>query len=471
MKKAIFGIVLLAALGAGYWYVRSHPINLGILQAQSTRVGRGDLTIPINASGDIEPTRRVPIKSNASGEVIEVAHKAGERVAKGDLLVLLKRDDEQRSVDRAQADVDRARANLRRAEISLEERKSSSRMAAKARVDQLKAQIEYAKFNATKMEELKLDGSNASVEEALRARTSFEGLQAQLAGAEADLKAAETTAVELAQQDIALAEATLSTTQASLADAQQRLTDTRIVAPIDGMVADVNTHVGEVIQGGKNTITGGTVLAVLAEVDRIYVKTEVDEADIGVVRELAPESARPQLALADVQARLVDDDPPREGDDDEPEVPITGGSRVRITVEAFHEEDFFGEIERIYPEPKKGSSIVTYLVDILITSPNRDRLMLGMHADVEFTAKSVRNVLLVKHDAIRRGPNDKDLGVFVPSVGADGKTGEPKFVKCRFGLDNGVFAEVVEGLEQNQEVYTKLPQKTEAEEEKERSRS
>ncbi len=470
MKATIATIVVLAGLAAGFLYLRNNPINLGILQGQTTRVGRGDLTIPINASGDIEPARRVPIKSNASGEVIEVARKAGERVTIGDLLVLLKRDDEQRSVNRAQAEVDRAQANLQRAEIQLTEREGPSKQTAEARVEQIQAQIASAAFSAEKMRSLH-GQEDASDDEVIRARSAHDSLLAQLKSAQADLSAAQTTAIEMAKQDIILAQASLSTAQATLADAQQRLADTRIVAPIDGMVAEVNTHVGEVIQGGKNTITGGTVLVVLAEVDRIYVKTEVDEADIGVVRELAPVSARPQLALADVRANLVADKPEHAAEDEESDVPITGGSRVRVTVEAFHEEDFFGEIERIYPEPKKGSSIVTYLVDILITSPNRDRLMLGMHADVEFTAKSVRNALLVKHDAIRRGPNDKDLGVFIPTKGPDGKPGEPEFVKCRFGLDNGVFAEVVEGLTEGQEVYTKLPQKTEAEEEKERSRS
>jgi HlyD family secretion protein len=233
----------------------------------------------------------------------------------------------------------------------------------------------------------------------------------------------------------------------------------------------VNTHVGEVIQGGKTTITGGTVLALVAEVDKIYVKTEVDEADIGVVRELAPEFARPQLA-----ARSASDGGPSDagpsgaepapGGDESDEVPIATGSKVKITVEAFRDEDFHGVIERIYPEPKKASAVVTYIVDVLITSSNREKLMLGMHADVEFTAKSVHNAVLVSRDAIKRGPNGKDLGVYIPTVGPNGKPGDPKFVKCRFGLDNGLFAEVIEGLKEGDVVYTQVPGKTEREEEK-----
>ena len=38
-----------------------------------------------------------------------------------------------------------------------------------------------------------------------------------------------------------------------------------------------------------------------------------------------------------------------------------------------------------------------------------------------------------------------------------------KFVRCRFGLDNGSYAEVLEGLTEGMEVYTKVPRMTERE--------
>ena len=102
---------------------------------------------------------------------------------------------------------------------------------------------------------------------------------------------------------------------------------------------------------------------------------------------------------------------------------------------------------------------MTYLVDIQVTSPNSDllKLTMGMQADVEFTAQSVRDAILVPHDAIRRGPGG-DLGVFVPETGADGEK-KPKFVSCRFGLDNGLYAELIEGedIDEGTEVYVELP--------------
>jgi hypothetical protein len=59
------------------------------------------------------------------------------------------------------------------------------------------------------------------------------------------------------------------------------------------MVTSIRVEVGAVVQGGRTTITGGTVLAVVADIDDIYVRTEVSDADIGAVMWLAPPEARP----------------------------------------------------------------------------------------------------------------------------------------------------------------------------------
>jgi len=74
------------------------------------------------------------------------------------------------------------------------------------------------------------------------------------------------------------------------------------------------------------------------------------------------------------------------------------------------------------------------------------------------------------HEAIKRGP-ENELGVYraVPKEGQSEP--EPEFVKCRLGLDNGMFAQVIEGIEEGAVVFTELPQKTDKElEEEERER-
>ena len=79
----------------------------------------------------------------------------------------------------------------------------------------------------------------------------------------------------------------------NLEDARERLKETKILAPTKGIVGNVFTQEGEVIQGGKTTFTGGTLLATVLDMRRVIVGAEVDESDIEQVLKLAPGWAKP----------------------------------------------------------------------------------------------------------------------------------------------------------------------------------
>jgi HlyD family secretion protein len=352
-------------------------------------------------------------------------------------------------------DLDRAMATLEQMRLRLQERETTSLAQIDARIKSVQAQITESTFRLEKLRDLETGYTRA--DELVQAQSHFDQLNAQLEGLRADRDQA-VIAIDLAKRDVVLAEKTVETAQTNLHDAEKRRRDTEIRSPCDGMVTNIRVEVGTVVQGGKTTLTGGTVLANVADISDVYVRTEVSDADIGAVMWLAAPKARPG---GEILAERIE----RSGIDlliDTSGVltrDSTVGVPVRIRVDAFPDQHFEGHIERIFPEPVKMQNIVTYLVDILVTSPNSDLLTLtsGIQADVEFTAQSAHNVLLVPHDAIRRGPGG-DLGVYVPEKGADGET-RPKFVTCRFGLDNGLYAELVEGegITERTEVYVKLP--------------
>ncbi len=129
-----------------------------------------------------------------------------------------------------------------------------------------------------------------------------------------------------------------------------------------------------------------------------------------------------------------------------------------ITVESFRSDEFIGVIERIYPESRNISGVVTYLVDVVIVSENKHRLLPGMRADVRFTSEHASNVVLCPNEAIHEGPSGK-LGVYIPKESDSPDEHETRFVPCQFGLDNGTYSEVREGLSEGDTVYTKLPVK------------
>lgn len=444
MKITLVALLVLAVVVLGYDRMRRVRLDFKSLRGEIVTVGRGDLDIPITANGQIAANSRHEIKSQASGKVVAIHYRPGERVQSGDLFLQLEKDEEQRSVDRAKAEVTRTGATYESARIRLRKLADVGMAQARAKIVQAQAQLDLAEFNFQKAADLEAQ-EMLSPEEMIRNRSTYAESKAGLELAESSLRDTE-FAMELAEQEVVLAEAAFNQAKTTRGDAEERLAETDVFAPVDGIVVRVNTQVGAVIQSGMSTFGTGTLLAEVADVSALYVHTEVDEADIGEVRKLAPPNARPERTTLD-----TDDSGPQPG------------TPVKVHVEAFHDEEFSGVIERIHPDVhSRASSVVTYRVDILLTSENRDKLFLGMQADVEFVHRSAENVLLVPCSAVRKGEGG-ETGVYLPRKGPDGQDADPRFVVVRVGLGNGIYTEVVDGLTEGAEVYTKLPLKTERE--------
>ncbi len=445
MKNAVIAILLLTTLVVGYYAATTLRLPMEGLEGKTEKILRADLTLPINATGEVKPGLRVEVKSEASGEVIEIAKFAGDRVRKGDFLIRLQKDDELRSVERATQELQIAEARMNAAKIAVELAKGAELATAAAQVAQLEPMVTYAKFRKEKLE--RLDDSEKNDEEVVQRETEYLRQLAQLEGAKAGLEKAKLN-IPRAEFEYQQYQASYEAAKATMGDAQKRLQKTDIVAPIGGTVADIRTQIGEVIQGGKTTLTGGTVLAVVLDDTKIIVRAEVDESDIGRVLDIAPPWATPGH---DGSVQMPAD----------PETAVASLQHLpKISVESFRDQQFVGLIERIYPEPKTLSGVVTYLVDVVVTGENRTLLLPGMRAEVRFTSEHVENVLLCPNEAIREGPNGK-FGVYIPKPGVPSTERDTEFVPCKFGLDNGNFSEVREGLSDGALVYTKLPAKRE----------
>lgn len=453
MKNAIIFFLVLATTVTGYVALRSYRVPIGQLAGAKGKIIRGDLTIPINATGEIRPTRRIEVKAEASGEVIDILKRAGERVRAGDLIMALEPDEEQRTVNRATLDLDIADARLKTSEVTLQQARTADLIRAQSTLTQLEQSLRYQSFLLEKVTNLPEGARNA--EEKLRQETSYLGQKAQVNSARADVERAKMTIIK-AEQELRQARAAHETAGNNLADAQKRLTKTRIVSPIDGIIGDVRVQIGEVIQGGKTTLTGGTVLAIVLQMDRLIVKTEVDESDIGRILDIAPAWARP-------------------GNDGSVPMPTdfsAAGAKMEhqpvITVESFRDEEFAGVVERIYPEPLNINNVRTYIVDVVITSAT-DRLLPGMRADVMFTSEHVANAVLCPNEAIHEGRRGQ-LGVYIPTPGVAADQRETTFIPCKFGLDNGNYSEILcEELTADMTVYTKLPIKTDRKQKRKKS--
>ncbi len=484
MKRWIVGLGLAVLLVGGFvYYVNSGGLKLDFaqLQGEVKKAQRKKLSIPIRASGLIEPASTpIEIKSKASGEVVRIYVKAGDMVRKDQMLFELDPKDEQRAADRLTAGHDRALANLHRAEIALEQIKKdlpSDIKMAEAEVNAAKAGLSQMEYLLKKEERLKGTDSGLTTQDALRlARDNYNQAKARVDQMEAALEKLRNSMgdqIRQSEQNVALARADHNAASKDLEEAKQRLSETKRYAPIDGMITKINVRVGEMIQSGTTSLTGGTMLMTIADIGDLYVTAQVDEADISTVLDLSPTEARPGMQRVEAMAKsgsasVAQADTPQadvvnSAASTRP-ASLVQGKPVKITVEAFREESFEGHIEHVSPEPLRQQSVVTYDVRIKLISANRNKLLLGMQADAEFTLESI-DAVVIPVDAVRilDGDTEKgskgERGVWMPVKAANGNSASPKkaWRACRFGLDDGNEIEVISGLKDGDEVFTKLP--------------
>lgn len=191
----------------------------------------------ITATGTLEPVEEADIAPQIVGRVVEVLVEDGDRVKKGDVLLLL--------------DETEARARLD---------------SAKARIDRLGAAIHQAKAN---LEKAQRDVERTERLAARNASTPTEML---------DMR----SALDVSRASLQMASGELAESEAMRQMSEQELSYTRIVAPIDGVVSGCDVEVGEVVIAGTTNLPGSTLMSI-ANLERMQVRAEVDETDVPLV--------------------------------------------------------------------------------------------------------------------------------------------------------------------------------------------
>jgi HlyD family secretion protein len=188
-------------------------------------VRRGNLEIKAEATGNVEPVRKVEVKSKASGEILRLHADVGDEVAAGTLLAEIDPRDVRNNYNQVEANLEVARARAQIAEAGLD--RSNQLLAANVITQQ-------------EHENARLDNTNAQAE-LVRAQTNF------------DL-------------------------------AQLQLNDVSIRAPMTGTIIQKSVEEGAVIQSASQNVSGGTALFLMADLAEVQVRTLVDETDVGLLQ-------------------------------------------------------------------------------------------------------------------------------------------------------------------------------------------
>ena len=225
---------------------------------------------------------------------------------------------------------------------------------------------------------------------------------------------------EKARLSYSQSEQTVTQRRENVKKARTNLSYATITSPIDGVVLSKEVEEGQTVASSFNT---PTLFNIAQDLTQMRVIADVDEADIGEVRE---------------------------------------GQRVSFTVDAFPSMVFDGSVQQVRQEAATESNVVTY--EVVITAPNDDlKLKPGLTANVTIYTMEINDVVAVPAKALRFTPREIMLNKGETIVDCQAKTKvwmrqgtAYKAFPVEIGVTNGMLTEVKSGLKPGDKVVTEL---------------
>lgn len=372
-------LVLAGAVKVALAYQTAKPIP----PEKIVTAEKGDIARSVVARGKIEPLTKVEVKSKANGIIKELMVDVGEPVREGQVLAELDKEDLAAQVREAKARCDAEEANLQAAIAS----------EAKAKIQAANPDLEFARRDYERAKGLFAEkiASAQQLDDADRAYALARNKQELL-----------DATVQSAAAELEQARARVAAAKAALDRAEEFLKYATIRAPIGGIVLTRPTEVGDAVSSILNMGSAATLIMTLGDVSSVYIKGEVDEADIGKAE---------------------------------------CGQQVRTKVESFPSESFAGTVKRIAPMGRELNNVTTFEVRVTIQNP-QGKLRVNMTANAEIVLEERTDVLLVPETAL---VYDKDHQVFAQLLDPTAKEGWRK-VPLKAGISNGQRTQVLEGL-------------------------
>lgn len=248
----------------------------GLIDGPTVQVTRGDVSRVVWAPGWIEPIDGVvEISTPARGILTQVLVHAGQTVKAGDIVATLEREEASARVAQANAAVSQAEANVKALEAIFRELDASAKNTRKAAADASGTPPN----SPVAPEAAGASNPSPSVDAASAAQLEREARRifAQLAPS---LMPTLMSSPESRKEALASANSFVRLTQAQLEQARTAEGQTTLRSPISGVVVRVMAEAGELVGG----IVPTPVVAV-ADLSRLQVRLEIDEADITQVQE------------------------------------------------------------------------------------------------------------------------------------------------------------------------------------------
>ena len=315
MKKLILIVLVLVAagVGAGVYTMRRNQPEPTVTTQQ---LSRGDIVDTVGATGTLEAVETVDVGTQVSGVVQQLFADFNSIVRKGQIIAKLDPSIIQTQIEQQTANVARAEADVERLKVGLMDA------------------------------EQKLDRAKQMAERSLIPKTELETAEVNVKSAEAQIRSSQ---------------ASLTQARAQLNNQRVNLGYTTIVAPIDGIVISRSVDQGQTVAASMNA---PTLFVIAADLTKMQVVANIDEADVGRMRP---------------------------------------GQNVTFRVDAFPNDTFRGTVQQVRLQPAVVQNVVTYSTVIAVPNPDL-KLKPGMTANVNIEIARRANALRIPNAALRFRP-------------------------------------------------------------------
>ncbi|MDO5673683.1 MAG: efflux RND transporter periplasmic adaptor subunit [bacterium] len=301
------------------------------------------------------------------------------------------------------------------------------RVGDRVQAGELIAEIDATTQNNTLRDEIASQQSIMAQQKARQAALDYarqnlkrqQSMYAKDAGSLAELQAAQ-NALAAAEAELRINATQLQQAAIKIETARANLGYTRIVAPMAGTVVALITEEGQTVNSAMSTPT----IVKLAQLDTVLIEAQISEAD---VTRLKPGMPAYFTLLGDPHTRY----------------PTELHSVDLIPADQVRESSSAG------PAPTSQGGAI-YYNGRLHADNTAGTLRVAMTAQVVITVAGLNNVLVVPAAALGTRAAD---GRYAVRVLEEGRKGEELIhKKVRIGLNNRVYAQVLEGLQEGEQV-------------------
>ena len=404
LAASFYGMRAISAARSAAFKASAGPVGNAVTVRTGT-VGRADIRNELVFNGDIEPLRTVELRPKVGGRLKSLALEDGTPVEEGTLVEegqqIAQIDDREyrAQLDNAQAAQAAAQAAVAVAKASLEQQKASQASAAAATAS---AQADSDDKHRELARQQALHEKGATTQQALdRAETAALQARASLQQRMAEEQAAAAKIVS-GEAELQRAEAALAQAAATLEQAELNLAETRIYAPMRGIVSRKFIDPGSMVSSTTSIVTILSMATV-----KVIISIPVNH-------------------LPHVQP---------------------GKTTAVMRVDALPGQDIPCVIEKIYPAVNPVTRTAQAEIRVRNTFDKERGLIAlrsGMYASVSLLLEEHKNVIAIDSTLPVRSLDKYLVYVCVADV--------VRAVPVKLGVSYNGLVEVVEGLEEGQEI-------------------